>query len=344
MGTPGVLVQATGPWEIDSFDPTTGMELSANPHWWGGTVPIQHISVTFYSDETSEALAMRAGDIDIAFPSDARAFASTSGAKITSYPWNVLTYFGMNTKLKPWSDIHVRRAVAYALDRTALITANGGPSSAIPATTLIPIDAMTTIAAPSAVASLIKSLPQYMYNLALAKQQMAESAYPKGFTATMDTYNQGSNIDVVQVLAAELQRIGITLKLDVMPSAQWTSVIYGPKTYGPMYSGIGTGSPDPSGEPDFMLGTAQAKSGGLNFANYTPAAVDSLLARGLATSDDVARFAIYGAVLKQLAADVPYVPIFQSFAYAALSNRFSLPPGEDKLVNFTTWAVNLKAI
>jgi Bacterial extracellular solute-binding proteins, family 5 Middle len=118
----------------------------------------------------------------------------------------VLTYFGTNTKLKPWGDIHVRRAVAYPLDRTALITANGGPSSAIPATTLIPTDDMTTIAAPTAVASLIDSLPQYPYNVSLAKQQMAESAYPKGFTATTDTYDQGSNIDVVQVVAGRAAR------------------------------------------------------------------------------------------------------------------------------------------
>ena len=33
MGRPGVLIMGTGPFKIDSFDPTTGLELSANPHW-----------------------------------------------------------------------------------------------------------------------------------------------------------------------------------------------------------------------------------------------------------------------------------------------------------------------
>ena len=55
----------TGPWELDSFDPTTGAEMSANPNWWGGKVPIQHISVKVFSNETSLELAMRAGEIDL---------------------------------------------------------------------------------------------------------------------------------------------------------------------------------------------------------------------------------------------------------------------------------------
>ncbi len=65
FGKPGVLVMGSGPWEVDSLDPTSGAELSANPHWWGGTVPIQHISVKIFSSPTSEALAFRAGDVDL---------------------------------------------------------------------------------------------------------------------------------------------------------------------------------------------------------------------------------------------------------------------------------------
>jgi peptide/nickel transport system substrate-binding protein len=43
MGQPGVLEMETGPYEPQSFDPTTGVELTANPHYWGGPVPVQHV-------------------------------------------------------------------------------------------------------------------------------------------------------------------------------------------------------------------------------------------------------------------------------------------------------------
>ncbi len=65
FGQPGTLIMGTGPWEVDSLDPTTGAQLSGNPDWWDGTVPIDHISVQIFANSTSEALAFRAGDEDL---------------------------------------------------------------------------------------------------------------------------------------------------------------------------------------------------------------------------------------------------------------------------------------
>jgi peptide/nickel transport system substrate-binding protein len=41
FGLPGTLVMGSGPWIINSLDPTKDAQLTANPHWWGGKVPIQ---------------------------------------------------------------------------------------------------------------------------------------------------------------------------------------------------------------------------------------------------------------------------------------------------------------
>jgi peptide/nickel transport system substrate-binding protein len=344
FGDPGTLIEATGPWEIDSFDPTRGMQLSANPHWWGGTVPIKHVSVTYFTSETSEALAMRAGDIDVAFPLAGPAFAATSGAKLTSCPWNVLYYFSINAHIKPWNDIHVRRALAFAVNRGPVVTANGGTSSASPLSTIIVPDALRTVASKRHVDALLQSLPQYPYDLAKARQQMALSAHPKGFNLAMDVpTNNGEQVQIAEVLAAQLQKIGINVKLNVVPFGTWLSVILGPRTFGLMLDAIGVGSPDPSGVPNEILGSSQTGLGGENAADYAPKSVEELLTRGLTTSNENARFAIYGELLKKLAVDLPYVPLIQTVAYAAISSKFSLPAGEDKLVNFTTWALRIKA-
>jgi ABC-type oligopeptide transport system substrate-binding subunit len=42
VGQPGVFVMATGPYEIARFDPTSGVELSANPHYWGWLCTDRH--------------------------------------------------------------------------------------------------------------------------------------------------------------------------------------------------------------------------------------------------------------------------------------------------------------
>jgi peptide/nickel transport system substrate-binding protein len=340
MGNPGVLIEGTGPWEIKSLDPTSGMELTANPHWWGGKVPVQQISVKFFSTETSEALAMRAGEIDVAFPQGGNSFASASGAKVTSWSAPGLDFFAMDAKVGPWADPHVRRAVAYALNRTAIIGANGGPSTAAPATEIINPSQLLTLGSQSQVNTLLAGLPQYPYNLAKAKQEMAESAYPHGFTAVTETANLATFPTVTQAIAAELQQIGITLKVQETSVDKWIADAgtAGTPPGGDMYISLGAVSPDPSILPSYMVGSAAT----YNTAHYTPPAANSLLAQGVATSDGAQRLAIYGQLLKQVATDVPYVPLFSAYSFTALSSKYTLPPFPDYPA-FFSWALGIKA-
>ena len=189
----------------------------------------------------------------------------------------------------------------------------------------------------------MRTVQQYPFNLKKAKQEMAASAYPHGFTATLDTTASGTWPDIVQVIKADLQRIGIVLKINEEPIGKWVAEIFGPKTYGPMFSDCGTLNPDPSGEPDYLLGSANVKPGGFDFADYAPKSVDELLARSVATSNPSTRLALYGDLLRKLAADVPYDPLYQSVAYAAFAGKFTMPATEDGLVNASPWALLVKS-
>jgi ABC-type transport system substrate-binding protein len=92
-----------------------------------------------------------------------------------------------------------------------------------------------------------------------------------------------------------------------------------------MFSTLGVLSPDPGALPALMLGSQNAKPGGLNWANYAPKSVDNLLARGIASSKPSVRLAIYGQLLKKLGTDVPYVPLYESNSYAAVSSQITMP-------------------
>jgi peptide/nickel transport system substrate-binding protein len=341
FGKPGTLVMGTGPWEVASFDPTTGIDLSANPHWWGGKVPIQQISFKFFSTETSEALAMRAGEIDVAFPSDGRSFAASSGAKVTSWLNNEIGFFSMNVNQAPWNDIHVRRAVAYALNRTDIIAAHGGATAAQPLYDFFPAIDLDLLGSKSQVSAIEAALPKYTFNLAAAKAQLAQSAYQKGFTGSMEVCDIGNFLDTDQVVVAELQRIGIDIKLKSVTCDAWVNELYGAKTFGPMFSTSHSSIVDPSGLAAYMLGSQAIPVGGLNEADYAPASVDSLLTASVATSDPARRLAIYRKVLTHLATDLPYVPLFQDNAFLATSSKFTLPAlGMDSFE--LAWALNVK--
>jgi peptide/nickel transport system substrate-binding protein len=314
----------TGPWKIDSLDPTRGAELSANPHWWAGKVPIQHISISFFSDETSEALALRAGQIDaVPFVGDPASFASTSGIKPLVIPSCVQGFFSMNTQAPPWNDVHVRRAVAYAINRPDLVKAVGYAS---PNSTLVPRLMLRSIASQSQIDALLKSLPTYPYSLAKARAELAKSAYPNGFSAQLDFFDYPTFSTVSQVIAAQLQKINIHAQAKNVGFNAWIAELTGPAAKRPtLYSTAGCANLDPSAYPGFMLGSKNTRPGSFNAAAYAPPAVDDLLLAGITTQSPAKRFAVYSKLLQRLAQDVPYVPLFVQDEGAAVSNRFTWP-------------------
>ena len=314
----------TAPWIVDSLDPTTGAEFSANPHWWGGRVPIQHISYKIFATETSLALAMRAGEVDLdPLIVDPKSFEETSGAKIISVAAPSDVILSMNTHTAPWNDVHVRRAVDYALDRADLIIANGG--YAVPTYTLIPPQQLRLIASQPQITALLKSIPLYQYNLAKAKAEMAESAYPKGFSATLVEGVYGSTVNMAEVAAAELQKIGIDLQVKAVTGSVWDAEITGPAKQRPtsLYD-TGTCGVDVSCYTTLLLGSRNLAQGQWNSAVYAPSAVDKLITAGLAANTPAQRFVVYSKLLARLASDVPYVPICAQDYAIALNPKFTV--------------------
>jgi peptide/nickel transport system substrate-binding protein len=338
-GQPGTLTMGTGPWEVQSLDPTSGVTLVANPHWWGGPAPVQKIMVSFFSNETSEALAMRAGEIDVApLVENGTQFAATSGAHLTYVPSCNNAFITMPTQTAPWSDVHVRRAVAYAVNRAAVIASTG--FRAVPTYTLIEPSQLETLGSQAQVNAIVQPLPKYPYNLAAAKQQMAESSVPKGFSTVLKTFNYGSFLNVDQVIANDLAKIGITVKIQDMQQAAWFSAMEGQSGPRPFsYTTAGGCSPDPSFQ-NIWLGSQNAKSGGLNVADWTPPVMDQLLTKSLDATTSVGRLAVYAKMLQLLAIDEPYVPLYeQDVSYA--SNDYTWP-GFNQFWGASVWALDLK--
>ena len=158
--------------------------------------------------------AFRQGAIDLAFPIDNKAFASTGGVKLTTVPsYAVQGCFFMNVLQKPCNNIHVRRAVAYALNRTALISAWGG--YATPVYQFLTAGLLENID-PSAGGRRAQVGPDLPVQP--GQGQGRDGAVTVSARRERDNQRResGSYPNVSQAIAAELAKIGIHLKLQVM--------------------------------------------------------------------------------------------------------------------------------
>lgn len=247
----------------------------------------------------------------------------------------------MNVQQAPWNNIHVRRAVAYALNRSDIIAALG--NGAEPVSTLVPPAELARLASQSQVSALLGSLPGYPYNLAKARTELAESPYPHGFTATTQTIDFASYTPVNEAIAGDLAKIGINLKLKVIGFTQYLAFASGPKSaIGGLYATFNVTNPDPNSFPSAILGSVNVRPGGYDWANYDPPAIDTLIKESVATQGTDQRFAIYGQMLKTLATDLPYIPLYIQDYNVALSSKYTWPD-YNVYTQFGSWELNIKA-
>ncbi len=326
FGQPGTGVVGTGPWKIESFDSTRGAQLTANPHYWKEKPPFGKVSWSFFSSETSEAVALRTGEIDVAFPSSLKSFAATSDKKpLTASGGDGIVAFWMNTLDKPWNDIHVRRAVAYALDRNSLIQAAGG--FADPVTTFIPPVLLQELGSKTQVGDAVRAVETYPYDLDEAKNEMAKSAYRSGVSVTLAALNEPDVVNVSQAVVAQLEKIGIHAKIKVETS-EANSAELSESDRQAIHSQVvpmGALGLDPGGAFDWAIGSANASAGNWNATNWSNPTVDRLIAQGLSTMDPAQRLAIYKELLEQYGEGVPLVPLYTKLDSVALADGYKWP-------------------
>ena len=190
-------------------------------------------------------LAMRSGEIQgtfkVPFPQIAQ-YKQLPGVNVQTASAETPGYLSLDVSDPPFSDIHVRRAIAYAVNQAGMVHAvlNGYGS---PAPTMPPPQQWGDVMSPSKVAAFYKTIPKYPFNLAKAKAELAKSSVPHGFTANITYPNSSPELgEALQILAQDLKQIGITLNVKEIPHSQWVNVFY--VHHNPLGPQVGEWTPD----------------------------------------------------------------------------------------------------
>jgi len=214
----------TGPYKLDSWAKGSSVTLSK---WDGyrnpGAAKIKKVTFRFISDPAAQVAALLAGDVD-AFPRvtprSVPQFKDNPKFQLLVSGSRAKTILAINNKKKPLDDVRVRRAIAMAIDRKAVIQGAGDGYGAPIGSHYVPgafgyVD--TTAVNP--------------YNPDKAKALLKEAGVttPLELTLTLPPppyARQGG-----EVIASQLAKVGIVAKLQNVEWAQWLSGTYGAKNY-----------------------------------------------------------------------------------------------------------------
>jgi peptide/nickel transport system substrate-binding protein len=116
----------TGPFVIKSFDPASGVVLTANPNYWRGAPHLREIDYLIVPDANTRLVMMKTGEADLYYdpPSSLASELSTiPGIHVTDTTFAEYWYLEYNTKHPPLDDVRVRRAISMGVDRDYIVRA-----------------------------------------------------------------------------------------------------------------------------------------------------------------------------------------------------------------------------
>ncbi|MDX6628943.1 MAG: peptide/nickel transport system substrate-binding protein [Gaiellales bacterium] len=335
---------STGPYMVKSF---TGdkLVLVRNPHYWGQKPATAQITFSWISDPQTLQLAMRSGQIDGTFAvnlPDIPQWKTIPNVKLSSAPALRSWWLSFDLTTAPWSDLHVRKAFAYALNKRGIIDSilhgAGQPSNGI-----VPPGQWGGLLDAAGRKKLYASIPTYTYDLNKAKAELAQSSVPNGFSASLSIpASRTYVVDAMLAFAADLKKLGITLDVKSVPNSQWLATIYAHKDLGVQFLGFGPDYPDPANYIVLSYPSANAVPNNFNTANYKSPQVDSLLEKQRTAKTDAQRVKDIGDIMKISQADLPYLFLWWEDFAMALQDKLSFA-GLNAFTYFTPWADRVKA-
>ncbi|WP_214415718.1 ABC transporter substrate-binding protein [Sphaerisporangium fuscum] len=319
LGSPEVGTLGSGPFKVTKFSLASGVTLERNELYWGPKPALRRIEVKAISDPETLRLAVSSGEVDGTNDiqvSETRKWSALPGVTTVFYPADHIAYLSLGVREGPLKDVHVRRAIAHALDRGALATLMIGGHGGI-ADLMLPKPQITALYGGTP-----PKLPTYPYDVNAAKAELAESAYPQGFTLAAP-YDSGSDdVKALQAIAADLAVIGVRLDLQPLPTEQYRQRMFSHQDTPLQLVDLIYGTPDPGEVLPDLVSRASAGPQGFNFSGYGSPEMDARL-DDLGKHEGADRAAAVTEVLAEIADQVPYVPLYSREAAVALRDRFT---------------------
>ena len=302
---------ASGPYRVQEYSTGVSATLVRNEHWSADTDDVRlalpdTIVFELGQDESTsvQRIIASSGDDANAFSADrvasaqlAQISANADAAERLATPaeGGPLQYLAINTERV--TDVEVRRAIAQAVDKEAVVSALGGRLGAVAATTYI---------APGIPGRVDYDL--YPTDAAAASAALAgKSVGPLILLAANDTASQA----VAQAVQQSLSEAGLTVTIDPQESEVYAErATQGDgSTYDLAIGSWNADFPSANAYIQPLFSSSEIGGGGFNISRYSNAEVDAAIAEAVATLDTDEAGAKWAAIDRQIADEVPVVPL-----------------------------------
>ncbi len=308
--TPNLVVGA-GPFMLKNgtWNYHTQITLAPNPHYYNAkSIKLKEIDIPFVGTVATSFSAYRSGQYPISQVPSSEFKRYKSNAEFHNTPVLGDVYYAMNVSKAPFNNLHFRLAVAYAINRDAIVNGvlHGSQSK---------LDGWF----PKGILGYdpnVKSQGAPYYNPARAKQELAKSGVKN---ATIQLEYPTDNEDTGRVagqVQSDLKAVGINMTLRGVPGTTWSDDGNNHRAsfiFGDWYDDY----PDPQDFLDYLIKTGAAE----NFGNYSNKQLDTLINQGNVAQDQGTRLSKYLQAQKLILTQAPVVMLYQFAQQATISAK-----------------------
>jgi peptide/nickel transport system substrate-binding protein len=201
----------TGPF---TFERKSGqaVTLRASEGYWGDGPYVETLEFVVIPDETARTAALQAGDVDIVLQVPPRAADNLRSSPnlhvVAREAWTTTNLMAVCNR-KPFSDARVRQAMAYALDREAIVKS-----------VLLGQAVVDDSMFPPGIPGHHVPPTRYRRDVEKARDLLSRAGYPNGVSIKLSTRSDQVLVnEISQALAGQLREAGFDVAVDVLDIA-----------------------------------------------------------------------------------------------------------------------------
>lgn len=300
----------TGPYRFVRYDSDDRLVLSSFEGYWDGLPNNAGIIMKVVPDDTMRGLELRKGTTDLVVndlpPDIVYQLERSDEVAVERSPGLDFFYLGFNLRDPALSDVRVRQAIGYGIDREALIKylrrGLGRPASGL---------------VPDLAWAFEPDVLRFAYDPDRARRLLDDAGYgdpdgdgprPRLTLSLKISTNEETRLQATAI-QYDLGRIGIRLDVSSYEFATFYDDVLKGNFQIFALQWVGGAMLD----PDMLrrvFHSQEVPPGGFNRGHYRNADVDRLLDLATASLEEPDRKRYYGEAQKLIAADAPYIPIW----------------------------------
>jgi peptide/nickel transport system substrate-binding protein len=329
FGTAAGGILATGPYVFESWSSGREIILKKNTNYWNKAINAEIDTVVYkiITENTTLVTALQTGEVEFSSrpPQDMLdQLRSSPSLNVIDYRGFGVVFLAFNTQRAPFNDPNVRKAISHAVDLKSLqenIIKDAGVAG-----TILPQSNSLYGNYPQQWQDYLARTPAYDYNLAKAREYLAKSSVPNGFTANLVTNNTSLRVSIALVIQNALAPLNIKLEVVELTDDDHTSYQFGgeldangKRDYDSILAGWWADFPDVANnlEPLYIAGAST------NSADYNNPQVNDLIVRQGQLTNEQERNRLIFQALDIITGEAPYLFVEYPSQQVVLNRKYT---------------------